>query len=144
VDLSSIAVRQLSGATPQAAAELNALIPQLTSRTVAPMTTDRLQSLLDSGTILMVAEDNAHIVAVGALGFVHQVVGTKCWIEDVVVDQAYRGQGIAGRLMEALLAVVPAGAYNVNLTSKAERPEAQAWYERLGLVPASTVFRLKR
>jgi phosphinothricin acetyltransferase len=142
--VSEIKTRRLTEASEQAAADLNNLLHQLTSRNVAPMDLERLKHLLSTETVVMVAEDDAKIVGVGMLGVIQQLVGAKCWVEDLVVDADYRGQGIAGRLMDALLEAVPANADTVNLGSKAERAEARAWYERLGFAPYSTIFRLKR
>ena len=54
-------------------------------------------------------------------------------IEDVVVDDAARGQGVATALTHAALAVAAeAGAKTVDLTSRPSREAANRLYQRLG------------
>jgi ribosomal protein S18 acetylase RimI-like enzyme len=59
--------------------------------------------------------------------------GLRAWIEDVVVDEAARGQGIAETMMrESLRIAREAGARTVDLTSRPARAAAGRLYERLG------------
>jgi ribosomal protein S18 acetylase RimI-like enzyme len=59
--------------------------------------------------------------------------GMRAWIEDVVVDEAARGQGIGEALThEALRIARDAGARTVDLTSRPARAAAGRLYERLG------------
>lgn len=120
------------------------LIPQMTSNRVTPLTIQRLQEIIASGTRVYVAQEDGHIIGVGVLGKVEQLVGTKYWLEDIVVDENHRGRGVASALMDQLLGIIPSEVYSVNLTSKSARPEAQAWYQRLGFEHKSNVYRLKR
>ena len=54
-------------------------------------------------------------------------------VEDVVVDQRYRSQGIGRRMMEhARTLAREAGAYKLALSSNAKRVAAHAFYESLG------------
>jgi ribosomal protein S18 acetylase RimI-like enzyme len=65
--------------------------------------------------------------------------GLRAWIEDVVVDEAARGQGIAETMMrEALSIASEAGARTVDLTSRASRAAAGRLYERLGFAIRET------
>jgi ribosomal protein S18 acetylase RimI-like enzyme len=64
-------------------------------------------------------------------------------IEDVVVDTAARGQGVAAKLTRhALRLAQDAGARTVDLTSRPDREAANRLYERLGFqARESTVYR---
>ena len=59
--------------------------------------------------------------------------GLRAWIEDVVVDDSARGQGIGEVLTrEALRIAGEAGARTVDLTSRPSREAAGRLYERVG------------
>jgi ribosomal protein S18 acetylase RimI-like enzyme len=61
------------------------------------------------------------------------------WIEDVIVDQTARGQGIGEILMtEAVTLAKAAGAKTVDLTSRPSREAAGRLYERVGFQPRTT------
>lgn len=54
-------------------------------------------------------------------------------VEDVVVDQRYRSQGIGRRMMEhARTLAREAGAYKLALSSNQKRTRAHAFYDSLG------------
>ncbi len=59
--------------------------------------------------------------------------GRKAYIEDVVVDNAFRGQGIGRALMEkAIDKAREAMAKTVSLTSRPSRKAANRLYQKLG------------
>jgi len=59
--------------------------------------------------------------------------GLRAWIEDVVVDESARGQGVGEALsLEALRLAQAAGARTVDLTSRPARVAAGRLYERIG------------
>jgi len=70
--------------------------------------------------------------------------GLRARIEDVVVDESARGQGVASALTrEAVRLARDAGARTVDLTSRPSRESANRLYERLGFKPReSRVYRL--
>ncbi|EFL33294.1 predicted protein [Streptomyces viridochromogenes DSM 40736] len=61
----------------------------------------------------------------------------------MVVDDAARGRGVAGLLIEEALGIARrAGARTVDLTSRPDRAAANRLYERLGFrARRSTVYR---
>ena len=69
--------------------------------------------------------------------------GLRAWIEDVVVDESARGQGVGAALTnEAIRIAGEQGARTVDLTSRPSRAAANRLYERLGFtVRESKVFR---
>lgn len=65
--------------------------------------------------------------------------GRRAWIEDVVVDEAARGQGAGRSLVEAALAKADeVGAITVDLTSRPHREAANRLYVRCGFEPRET------
>lgn len=145
-----ITVSRLTEPTDDASRELGRLLPQLTDE-AWPLTTGRLSQILEAPTHVFVARDNkrgdtqgGQIVGVAMIAIVYQLKDTKAWLEDAVVDDAYRGQGIAQKLVAACIeAAREAGVRSVNLTSAAHRGSAHRVYEKLGFVRRDTnVFRL--
>lgn len=65
--------------------------------------------------------------------------GINVRIEDVVVDQAARGQGLGKKLMQAAIEKATlAGANAINLTSHPSRVAANRLYQSLGFQPRET------
>jgi ribosomal protein S18 acetylase RimI-like enzyme len=59
--------------------------------------------------------------------------GLRAWIEDVVVDESARGQGVGAALTrEAIRLAQAKGVRTVDLTSRPSREAANRLYERLG------------
>jgi ribosomal protein S18 acetylase RimI-like enzyme len=121
------------------------LLPQLSSSSPAPDAESLRRILEDPATTLLLA------VADGAGGSSGQVVGmltlavfmlptgVRAWIEDVVVDDASRGAGVAGALVRAALDTArQRGARTVDLTSRPEREAANRLYVRLGFEHRAT------
>jgi ribosomal protein S18 acetylase RimI-like enzyme len=69
--------------------------------------------------------------------------GVRAWIEDVVVDEAVRGRGVAEALSQAAVRrALELGARTVELTSRPSRESANRLYQRLGFVRRdSNVYR---
>jgi ribosomal protein S18 acetylase RimI-like enzyme len=121
------------------------LIPQL-SRSNPPPTRERLAEIVDSpATDLLVAyDDDGMIVGSLTLALFRIPTGLRAWIEDVVVDEAARGQGVGEALNRAALdRAREAGATTVDLTSRPSREAANRLYQRLGFEPRETnVYRI--
>jgi ribosomal protein S18 acetylase RimI-like enzyme len=121
------------------------LIPQLSSSSPPPGR-DGLAEIVDDGdSALFLALVDGRIVGALTLALYRIPTGRKAWIEDVVVDQSARGQGIGAALSEAAVAEARRrGAKDVSLTSRPEREAANRLYERLGFERRNTnVYRLK-
>lgn len=128
---------------PTYVADINRLLPQLAT-TPQPCTDVWMNHLFDSGTRLFVARDDDRLVGTVLLASMVILVGQKYWIEDVIVDENYRRQGIANRLMDlAEQACRESGAKNINLTSNPDRGGARKMYGDRGYELRNTgVFRL--
>ncbi len=110
------------------------LIPQLSSSNPPP-TREQLQEMIDSPAIsLFIARDDAGaIVGSLTLAIFRIPTGLRAWIEDVIVDNSQRGQGIGEALTRhALQAAQAAGATTVDLTSRPSRAAANRLYQRVG------------
>lgn len=122
------------------------LVPQL-SRSSPPPTPAELTEMIDApGTHLLLAEgDDGSVLGTLTLVTFRIPTGVRAWIEDVVVDEAGRGQGVGEALnRRALELAAEAGAKTVDLTSRPSRDAANRLYQRIGFQPRETnVYRMK-
>jgi ribosomal protein S18 acetylase RimI-like enzyme len=122
------------------------LIPQLSSSSPPP-DLDQLGRIIDDpATTLLLACRDDELVGMLTLAVFLLPTGVRAWIEDVVVDDAARGAGVASALVEAALALADRhGARTVDLTSRPEREAANRLYLRLGFERRDTnVYRHTR
>ncbi len=110
------------------------LLPQL-KVSYPPFTHDHLAALLASdASLLFTARDQGGQI-VGMLTLIVYPVpsGVRARIEDVVVDEAVRGRGIAVALVRQALEVArQRGADSVSLTSNPKREAANRLYQKIG------------
>ena len=120
------------------------LLPQL-SASAPPTSFDELEAIVSSAaTSLIVARDGEQILGTLTLAVFRIPTGVRAWIEDVVVDEAARGRGIAEALTRRAVELASAaGARSVELTSRPTREAANRLYRRLGFEERETnVLRL--
>ena len=129
----SIQVEVIADITDEDLAAVNRLIPQL-SRSAPPLTGDALQQIVSwDGNHLLIARDGDRVVGMLTLVTFPIPTGLRAWIEDVVVDESARGQGVGAALtQEAVRQARSLGARTVDLTSRPTRQAANRLYERLG------------
>ncbi|WP_430330679.1 GNAT family N-acetyltransferase [Rhodococcus sp. ACT016] len=109
------------------------LLPQLSS-TAKPLDYQAIDRMVtcDANTVLVARTPDA-IVGTLTLVLLPLPSGVRARIEDVVVDGAARGQGVARLLtQEALRIAREASARTVDLTSRPDRAAANRLYEQLG------------
>ncbi|HVQ43614.1 MAG TPA: GNAT family N-acetyltransferase [Candidatus Saccharimonadia bacterium] len=128
--MADVMIGQLGEASEAAAEQLGALMQQLTAN-AQPLDVDRLRTIVEASALYVAKADGRIIGTVCRIDLRHPV-RTKCWIEDLVVDSEFRGQGIARRLMEAAIAGAPEEAVSVNLNSNVARTESHRLYQKLG------------
>jgi len=132
--------------SPDLVAAFTRLVNQL-SRTSAPPTIGDLKDMVDApGTRLLLAiDDGGHIAGSLTLVVFHVPTGVRALIEDVVVDEGARRQGIGAGLIEhARRLAAEAGARTVDLTSRPSREAANRLYAKLGFERRDTnVYRLE-
>jgi ribosomal protein S18 acetylase RimI-like enzyme len=129
----SIQVEVIADITDEDLAAVNRLIPQL-SRSAPPLSADALKQIVSwDGNYVLMARDGDRVVGMLTLVTFPIPTGLRAWIEDVVVDEAARGQGVGAALtQEAVRRARAAGARTVDLTSRPTRQAANRLYERLG------------
>ena len=115
------------------------LLPQLSS-SAPPADRAVLERVVSSAaTTLLIARSEGKIAGTLSLVTFPIPTGLRAWIEDVIVDEAARGQGIGQVLtIEALRIAEEAGARTVDLTSRPSREAAGRLYERAGFQSRST------
>ena len=133
-------VELITAATPEIHEAMGRLIPQL-SRSAAPMSEADVERFLSqSGVHFFVfrsetadAEGNHPILGMLSLATFEIPTGVRAWVEDVVVDEAARGQGAGFALVEAAIEhAKTVGARTVDLTSRPTREAANRLYQRAG------------
>jgi len=124
-------IERLTEATAEAAQQIDELLGQLTEH-AETLDADRLALIVGSPGALYVARVDGVIVGIICRVDLHHPVRSKAWVEDLVVDEKYRGQGIARRLFETLIAEVPSEIVSLNLNSKVSRTDSHRLYSKLG------------
>ncbi len=116
------------------------LVPQLTNNNPPPSLDDLAALVQDAASTPIVARNELGEI-VGALTLVvyRMPTGIRSVIEDVVVDESLRGQGIGEALMRyAIDQARERGARNISLTSNPAREAANRLYLRVGFEKRKT------
>ncbi len=120
--------------TDEISAAFNYLVPQLSASSQIP-TKEQLQEIADNDSVFIARDPQQGGKILGSLTLVAFRIptGVRAWIEDVVVDEAARGQGIGEMLTRAALErAVELGSRTVDLTSRPSRQAANRLYQRVG------------
>jgi ribosomal protein S18 acetylase RimI-like enzyme len=139
----SLRIEEAAEPTPELAAALERLLPQLSPSVRAPAPEELEEIVRSPATTVLLARDGDAIVGTLTLALFRTPYGLHAWIEDVVGDEAARGRGAGEALVrDAIARAEAAGAGGVDLTSRPHRQAAIALYERIGFVRRETgVFR---
>ena len=129
----SVDVEVLTEVTGDVVEALARLLPQL-STTAPPLDAEALSAIVAApASTVLLARVDGQIVGTLTLAIFPIPTGVRAWIEDVVTDEAARGQGVAEALtIEAIRLAQVAGARTVDLTTRPSREAAARLYERLG------------
>lgn len=139
----AVTVETLTEVDDEIVEAFDRLLPQL-SATAKRLSREALAQLASAeSTTVLVARSDGQIVGTLSLVMFPIPSGIRARVEDVVVDDSARGQGIAAALIEeAKTRAGAAGARTLDLTSRASRSAANRLYERLGFQPReSRVYR---
>ncbi len=138
---SEVVISRLNELAGSDVSQIGALVSQL-SRSAKPVSNESLAPVLsDDRCFLFVARRSDDGVILGMLTLVVFGIptGMRAWIEDVVVDEEYRGLGIGKRLtLHAIERAKELGAVSVDLTSRPSRVGANAMYQSLGFALRET------
>ncbi|MDO8514616.1 MAG: GNAT family N-acetyltransferase [bacterium] len=127
--------------------DINELLPQLHTDATDPRGTQADLDIIASNknTIFVVARDGSKIIGM-ATGHLAVKFGKKIgYVEDVVVSEAYRGQGIGQKLLELVInEAKKVQTRQLYLTSRAGRTAANSLYRKVGFEKRDTNnYRLK-
>ena len=120
-------------------------LDQLTS---SPMTlTEEMfnQFLASSNSHLFFLLKDEQIAGMLTVGIYHSPTGGKAWIEDVVVDESFRGQGLSKLLVAHAIEFTKSKQIpSLMLTSNSKRVAANKLYQTMGFERKETnVYRMK-
>jgi len=112
------------------------LIPQLKANFLRP-TQEEITKLLSAESsnvyIARHPDETAHIVGILTLIIYRVPTGIRARVEDLVVDESTRGQGIGEGLVRYAIRVArESGADGVSLTSNPKRIAANKLYQKIG------------
>ena len=116
--------------------------------TTNPMTlTEEIfrQLLASPNSHLFFLMKDEQIAGMLTVGIYHSPTGGQAWIEDVVVDEAFRGQGLSKLLVaHAIEFTKSQGIPSLMLTSNPKRIAANKLYQAMGFGRKETnVYRMK-
>jgi len=139
-------IDRVQSVSEQLAESIGNLMKQLNPEIIPP-STDELQSIINSeNTYLFVIQDLDKKLIVGTLTLITYATpsGSRGYIEDVVVDDQYRGKGLGVLLMNKGISTArDLNLEYVGLTSRPERDAANKLYLKLGFQKRNTnVYRL--
>jgi ribosomal protein S18 acetylase RimI-like enzyme len=129
-----VPVTQATTVSDELVAAFARLVPQLSTSAQPPSRAD-LEKIVSSpaARILLAHDDDGKIIGSLTLIVFRTPTGGRAWIEDVVVDEAARGQGAGEALVsEAIRLASELGARTVDLTSRPSREAANSLYEKVG------------
>ena len=122
--------------------EINDLIPQLTSNVQVNLSKERIDELINSSFTSLIAAKNRSNEIIGILTLVTYPSLLKsrvAWIEDLVVNIKYRGQGIGESLIKkALEEAKKMSVQTIFLTSRPSRIAANSLYVKMGFIKKET------
>ncbi len=142
--ISDIRIRELRRATPEALKDINNLLPQL-SKTAKPLTLVKLKDIIKSkDSYLIVVRDRQKVIGMSTLVVIRIAAGIRAKVEDVVVDEKYRGRGIGERIIKELIFLAKRKRVeSIELTSRSSRVAANKLYQKLGFEKRDTnVYRI--
>ena len=143
-----IDVLVLTQVTDAAFDDVCALLSQLHAGSTSTYTPDRArfeQMVADKNVAVVVARDGERIIGMAMLYSIVRVDEVSGIVDDVVVSDAYRGQGIATRVMKKLIETAKErGLKHLDLTSRPSREAANHLYQKVGFQKRETnPYRLK-
>ena len=119
-------------------------LDQLTTNPMT-LTEEMFRQRLASGTSPLFLMKDEQIAGMLTVGIYHSPTGGKAWIEDVVVDESFRGQGLSKLLVaHAIEFTKSQGIPSLMLTSNPKRIAANRLYQAMGFGRKETnVYRMK-
>ncbi len=133
-------IELISQADDELYAAFQRLVPQLTNNNPPPSLNELTALVREPSSTLMVARsDQGEIIGALTLTVYRVPTGIRSIIEDVIVDNSARGQGIGEALVKHAIRVArERGAGNITLTCNPMREAANRLYQRMGFKKRET------
>jgi GNAT superfamily N-acetyltransferase len=133
-------IKQINALTPAIQTAIQHFIDLLVS-TPYTASSETLTALVasENSHLFLAYDETENIMGMITVGIYYSSTGKKAWIEDVVVDDTYRGKGIGEKLVQHAIEFVK--TKNVNLlmlTSHPSRIAANKLYPRVGFSKRET------
>jgi ribosomal protein S18 acetylase RimI-like enzyme len=131
--------KEINEFSPQIYSEITSLLSQLTSEAINFSSENFKTILKNDNTFLLGAFDENKLVGILTLIIYQIPTGKNGRIEDVVVDESYRGKGIGEQL--SLMAINKGKELNLDklfLTSNPSRIAANSLYQKIGFLLGKT------
>ena len=136
---------EIQSYSPEYHEAIQRFLDQLTTNPMT-LTEEMFRQLLASpNSHLFFLMKDEQIAGMLTVGIYHSPTGGKAWIEDVVVDEAFRGQGLSKLLVaHAIEFTKSQGIPSLMLTSNPKRIAANKLYQGMGFERKETnVYRMK-
>ena len=131
--------------SPEYHEAMQRFLDQLTSSPMTLTETMFRQLLESKNSHLFFLMKDEQIARMLTVGIYYSPTGGKAWIEDVVVDQSFRGQGLSKLLVAHAIEFTKAQqVQSLMLTSNPKRIAANKLYQTMGFQRKETnVYRMK-
>ena len=135
-------IGRVSEVTEELLTALQRLVPQLGVHKIPPTWEDLNKLVTSECSMLLVARqatEDDPITGVLCLTIYRVPTGLRSIVEDVIVDESVRRQGIGEALMRSAIELArAAGANGVSLTSNPQREAANQLYQSMGFALRKT------
>jgi len=133
-------IKQINTLTPAIQTAIQHFIDLLVS-TPYTASNETLTALVasENSHLFLAYDESENIMGMLTVGIYYSTTGKKAWIEDVVVDDTFRGQGIGEKLVQHAIEFVKTKDVNLlMLTSHPSRIAANKLYPRVGFSKRET------
>mgnify|MGYP003316256894 CR=1 FL=1 len=126
-------------------APVRSLLEQLTTQVIPFGETELRDLIADPSSHLFILREQGQVIGMLTLGTYLSPTSRKAWIEDVVVDKAFRSRGYGRALIDHAIGYCEShlAPCTLMLTSNPSRKEANALYRKSGFEQKMTnVYKL--
>lgn len=137
-------IEELKDASPKNAEAIRNLTKQIGENYQFLSDEDLKEMLTSKNTKIIVVKDSDNIVGMITVTLIRIPYRKKAFLDDVVIDEAYRGHGLGTRLFKKALDIAKEErAVFAEFTSAPHRMAANKLYEKLGFEKKDTnVYRI--
>jgi len=139
-----ISLKQVKKPDQKILSDVNRLIPQLSSTAKSLSKRQFREMTKGQNTFFIGVWDKGSLVGMGFTVFILTPIGLRARLEDMVIDEKYRGRGIGSILTRRLISEAKKRkARWIEFTSRKDRVATNNFYKKFGFKPRDTnVYRL--